>query len=121
MSSKRTLIIAEKPGVARDIADVLGKFTRKNGYLENELYIITWAIGHLAELASPEDYDPGLKKWSFNTLPIIPESFFIKPIDSKKQHFLKIKPLFKRSDVNLIVNACDAGREGELGRQTMSA
>ena len=114
MSGKRTLIIAEKPGVARDIADVLGKFTRKDGYLENGDYIITWAVGHLAELASPEDYHPGLKKWSLNTLPIIPEAFFIKPIDSKKQHFRKVKSLFKRTDVNLVINACDAGREGEL-------
>jgi len=114
LSGKRTLIIAEKPGVARDIAEVLGKFTKKDGYLENGDYIITWAVGHLAELAAPEDYHPGLKKWSLNTLPIIPEDFFIKPIDSKKQHFRKVKPLFKRSDVNLVVNACDAGREGEL-------
>lgn len=114
MSSKRTLILAEKPGVAKDISDVLGRFARKNGHIVNESYVITWAIGHLAELAAPEDYSLALKKWSVDTLPIIPDSFFIKPVEAKKRHFSVVKSLLNRSDVFEIINACDAGREGEL-------
>lgn len=112
--NKRTLIIAEKPGVARDIANVLGRFIQKKGYLESDSYFICWAVGHLAELASPEDYDPSLKKWAFDTLPIIPASFFIKPLESKSDQLKVLKTLLNRSDVHEVVNACDAGREGEL-------
>jgi DNA topoisomerase-3 len=109
----KTLFLAEKPGVARDIAGVLGNFTQKRGYLENDSYIVTWALGHLAELAAPEDYDPSLKKWRADTLPIIPASFFVRPIASKKDHFRIVKSLLNRSDVSEVINACDAGREGE--------
>lgn len=112
-NNKKTLFLAEKPGVARDIAGVLGNFTQKKGYLENDSHIVTWALGHLAELAAPEDYDPLLKKWRADTLPIIPASFFIRPVDSKKDHFRIVKALLNRSDVSEVVNACDAGREGE--------
>jgi len=112
-NNKKTLFLAEKPSVARDIAGVLGNFAQKKGYLENDSYVITWALGHLAELAAPEDYDPGLKKWSIDTLPIIPASFFIRPVDSKKKHLRIVKELLNRSDVSEVINACDAGREGE--------
>jgi len=112
-NNKKVLLLAEKPGVARDIAGALGKYAQKKGFLENDSYIITWALGHLAELAAPEDYDPGLKKWTTDTLPIIPASFFIRPVDSKKDHFRIVKALLNRSDVSEVINACDAGREGE--------
>lgn len=110
---KKVLFLAEKPGVARDIAGALGKYAQKKGYLENESHIFTWALGHLAELAPPEDYDPSLKKWRADTLPIIPASFFIRPVESKKAHFRIVKSLLNRSDVSEVINACDAGREGE--------
>ncbi len=109
----KTLMITEKPSVARDIASVLGRFRDKNGYLENDRFIISWAVGHLVELAEPEDYDPALKKWSLNTLPFIPEDFRLKVTPGTARQFQILKNLLLSPEVSLIINACDAGREGE--------
>ena len=111
---RKTLIITEKPSVARDIARALGKFENKKDYLENDEYVITWALGHLVTLYEPEDYDKKLKFWTLSTLPIIPEEFKFKPIDKVKKRFNAVKKLINRKDIGTIVNACDAGREGEL-------
>lgn len=114
MQEIKTIIIAEKPSVARDLAAVIGQFNRKDGYLENNEYIVTWAIGHLVTLAEPEDYDARLKKWQLQTLPIVPENFSLKPIPKTVKQLKIIRDLVKRQDVELLINACDAGREGEL-------
>jgi DNA topoisomerase-3 len=109
-------VIAEKPSVGRDLASALpGKFEKHDAYLESEDYVVTWAIGHLVGLAPPEDYDPKLKKWRFADLPIVPESFILIPNDDKAKKQLKaVHNLIKDDRVDRIVNACDAGREGEL-------
>ncbi|MEW6423682.1 MAG: DNA topoisomerase 3 [Bacillota bacterium] len=109
----KTLVITEKPSVGRDIAKVLGRFKTREGYLENEQFIVSWAIGHLVELAEPEDYNPALKKWSLNTLPFIPGEFILKVIPETARQFQVLKNLLLSPQVGLIVNACDAGREGE--------
>ncbi|MTI84968.1 MAG: DNA topoisomerase III [Firmicutes bacterium] len=109
----KTIILAEKPSVARDIADVLGQFKRNQGYLENSYYIVTWAIGHLAELANSEDYHPGLKSWSRETLPIIPDQFVLRAAERTKNHWKVVKSILKGKHKE-IINACDAGREGQL-------
>lgn len=110
----KNVILAEKPSVARDLAEVLGRFRKGDGYLENNQYIITWAIGHLATLANPEDYDQSLKKWDLGTLPILPDNFKLKPGQQTLKQFKVVKELFKRPDITELINACDAGREGEL-------
>ncbi|KJS12549.1 MAG: DNA topoisomerase III [Peptococcaceae bacterium BRH_c8a] len=114
MDSEKKLVITEKPSVARDLAGILGRFNRKDGYLENNEYVITWAIGHLVELAAPEDYNPQLKKWSFNTLPILPEEFKLKANPGTKKQFKVVKELLNRPDIGQLICATDAGREGEL-------
>jgi DNA topoisomerase-3 len=115
MSSK-TLIIAEKPSVGRDIAAALpGTFAKNEGYLESDEHVITWAVGHLVELQEPEDYDERFKRWRMADLPIVPEAFRLKPRDAKSRKQLGVvMKLLKRDDVELVINACDAGREGEL-------
>ena len=112
----KTLVIAEKPSVGRDLAGALpGKFSKHEGYLESDEYVITWAVGHLVELAQPEEYDERWKKWRMADLPIVPDAFKLKPRDAKSRKQLTvIKKQMKRDDVELVVNACDAGREGEL-------
>ncbi|WP_027365964.1 DNA topoisomerase, partial [Desulfotruncus alcoholivorax] len=110
----KNLIIAEKPSVARDLAAVLGNFQKKEGYLENNEYVVTWAIGHLVELAEPEDYDAQLKKWDLNTLPVIPERFKLKTSPKTVKQFKVVKQLVNRSDIEKLICATDAGREGEL-------
>jgi DNA topoisomerase-3 len=111
----KTLIIAEKPSVGQDYARALGGgFQKHEGYLESDDRIVSWAIGHLAELAEPEDYDESLKRWSMKTLPVLPESFKLRPDARGKKQLDVIKRLMKRADVDEIVNGCDAGREGEL-------
>lgn len=110
----KTLVITEKPSVAADIAKVLGKFKKNDICYENEQYIVSWALGHLVELYMPEDIDPKLKRWSMDTLPIIPTKFGTKVIDKTKKRFNELKTLIKREDVGELINACDAGREGEL-------
>lgn len=114
MSVKKKLVMAEKPSVARELASVLGRFMSKDGYMENDQYVVTWAIGHLVELAAPEDYNPQLKKWSLETLPILPEIFKLKVNPGTKKQFKVVKELFNRLDIGQVICATDAGREGEL-------
>ncbi|MDQ3668843.1 MAG: toprim domain-containing protein, partial [Actinomycetota bacterium] len=115
MSSK-TLVIAEKPSVGRDLAGALpGKFAKHDAYLESDEYVVSWAIGHLVGLAEPEAYDPKLKKWRFADLPILPPKFKLVPNDDKaKKQLNAVHKLMKDDRIDRIVNACDAGREGEL-------
>src|SRR6476661_6758457 len=112
----KTLVIAEKPSVGRDYAKALpGSFTDRKDYLESDDYVVSWAVGHLVELAEPEDYDSKYRMWSLNRLPIIPEQFKLKPIEGRgKSQLDTLSKLFKRKDVEQIINGCDAGREGEL-------
>src|SRR5438046_7253575 len=110
----KSLIIAEKPSVANDLARALGGFKKVEDHFENENYIISSAVGHLVELALPTELDVKRGKWSFANLPIIPEEFHLKPIEKTKARFNMLKKLMKREDVDLLINACDAGREGEL-------
>jgi DNA topoisomerase-3 len=109
----KVLVIAEKPSVAVDLAKVLGRFDKKDGYLENEKFIVSWAFGHLLELAEPEDYDPMLKKWNIDHLPILPENFKMREIASGRKQLNILKKLLCSKDVAGVVDACDAGREGE--------
>jgi DNA topoisomerase-3 len=112
----KTLVIAEKPSVGRDVSKVLtGPFTKNEGFLEGPDHVITWAVGHLVQLAEPDEYDDRFKKWRMADLPIVPERFklVIRDERSKKQMNV-IKRLLSRDDVTSVVNACDAGREGEL-------
>lgn len=110
----KQLILAEKPSVGRDIVNAIGgTFKKRDGYFENDRYIVSWAIGHLVELCEPEDYNPNLKRWSLATLPIIPESFRLKPNPQTLKQFSIVKDLLSRPDVELIAGT-DAGREGEL-------
>jgi len=111
----KSLIIAEKPSVARDLSHALPEsFSRHEGWLEGESQIITWALGHLLELAMPEDYDPGFASWDLNVLPIIPRDFCLKPRSDTVKQLEVIRKLAMRKDVGELINACDAGREGEL-------
>ena len=112
----KTLVIAEKPSVGRDIARVLpGPFQNHEGYTEGPEHVITWAVGHLVQLAEPDEYNEKFKKWRMADLPILPDRFKLVVRDerSKKQMGVVTK-LLGRDDIDLVVNACDAGREGEL-------
>jgi DNA topoisomerase-3 len=111
----KSLIIAEKPSVAADLARSLGKVPKKGDHFENDEYVISSAVGHLVELQMPEDIDK--KKygfWRLEMLPIIPEKFELKPIEDSKARYEHLKKLLARKDIELVINACDAGREGEL-------
>lgn len=114
----KTLVIAEKPSVAQDIVRALtpvaGKFEKHDDHFENERYVVSSAVGHLVEIAAPEQYDVKRGKWSFAHLPVIPPHFDLKPIDKTKSRLSAVVKLAKRKDVGALVNACDAGREGEL-------
>jgi DNA topoisomerase III len=112
MSKK--LIIAEKPSVANDIARVLGGFTRHGDYYESKGYVLSSAIGHLLELVPPEGVEVKRGKWSFAHLPVIPPHFDLQPIERTEDRLKLLVRLLKRKDVSGIINACDAGREGEL-------
>jgi len=109
------LILAEKPSVARDIARVLGVRGRQKGWIGDGDLRISWALGHLAELAEPASYDPAWKRWSFDNLPMLPEQFGLQPRkDSGADQWRVVRDLMKHRDCTAVVNACDAGREGEL-------
>jgi DNA topoisomerase-3 len=112
----KTLVIAEKPSVGRDLAGVLpGPFANHKEYLEGPEHIVTWAVGHLVQLADPDDYDERFKKWKMADLPIVPEHFKLVVRDERsKKQMNVVKRLLARDDVDTVVNACDAGREGEL-------
>lgn len=112
MSKK--LVIAEKPSVATDLARVLGRVPKKGDFFENDEWVITSAIGHLVELCLPNEMDKKRGKWSFANLPILPQEFQLKPVVKTEARFKLIKRLLKRPDVGEVINACDAGREGEL-------
>ena len=108
------LVIAEKPSVAQSYAKNLSAYKREDGYLEGESCIVSWCLGHLAEYAQPEEYDSKYEKWQFDDLPILPEAWKLKVSKDKKKQFDVLKGLMNRSDVEYLVNGCDAGREGEL-------
>ena len=110
----KTLIIAEKPSVALDLTRALGRFEKKGDYFENDRFVVSSAIGHLVELCLPAELDKKKGKWSFQSLPIIPEEFQLKPIAKTESRYKLLRRLMERPDVSEIVNACDAGREGEL-------
>ena len=120
-TSGKTLVIAEKPSVAQDIVRALtaaagngGKFEKHAEYFENDTYIVSSAVGHLVEIQVPEEYDVKRGKWSFAHLPVIPPHFDLKPIEKTKARLAAVVKLAKRKDVTELINACDAGREGEL-------
>jgi DNA topoisomerase-3 len=110
----KQLIIAEKPSVAQDIARALGGFSKQGEYFESDDYILSSAIGHLLELTVPEEYEVKRGKWSFAHLPVIPPHFALNPIEKTAERLKLLTRLIKRKDVSGLVNACDAGREGEL-------
>ncbi|MEF7615072.1 DNA topoisomerase III [Aquincola sp. MAHUQ-54] len=114
----KSLIIAEKPSVAQDIVRALtpvaGKFEKLADHFENDRYVVTSAVGHLVEIKAPEEYDVKRGKWSFANLPVVPPHFDLAPIDKAKSRLSAVVKLVKRKDVTELVNACDAGREGEL-------
>lgn len=111
----KTLIIAEKPSVAGDIAKALpGKFKKTKTHYENDAYIISYAIGHLVSIAYPEEIDPKFQKWGLDNLPILPEDFPLTVLPGTKSQFSALSKLIRKRDVTTIVNGCDAGREGEL-------
>lgn len=114
----KSLIIAEKPSVAQDIVRALtpvsGKFEKAADHFENDRYVVTSAVGHLVEIKAPEEYDVKRGKWSFAHLPVVPPHFELAPIDKAKSRLQAVVRLVKRKDVTELINACDAGREGEL-------
>ncbi|RZL66933.1 MAG: DNA topoisomerase III, partial [Variovorax sp.] len=114
----KTLVIAEKPSVAQDIVRALtpvaGKFDKHDEHFENEKYVVTSAVGHLVEIQAPEEFDVKRGKWSFANLPVIPPHFDLKPVDKTKTRLNAVVKQAKRKDVTQLINACDAGREGEL-------
>jgi DNA topoisomerase III len=110
----KSLILTEKPSVARDIAEALDGFTEHDGYWESDAHVLTFAVGHLFELLEPEELDPRYKRWTLDVLPILPEQFQLKKKKGQSDRVRVIEKLAARPDVDRIVNACDAGREGEL-------
>ncbi|BDB25991.1 DNA topoisomerase III [Cupriavidus sp. TA19] len=110
----KALIIAEKPSVAADIARALGGFTKHDEYFESDEYVLSSAVGHLVEIAAPDEYEVKRGKWSFANLPVIPPHFDLRPIAKTESRLKVLNRLIKRKDVTGLINACDAGREGEL-------
>ncbi len=110
----KALVLAEKPSVGRELARVLGCQQKQKGYFEGPRYIVTWALGHLVELAEPEDYDRKYSTWKLEDLPIIPKSMRLKLIRQTSHQFRVVSSLAKRNDLNELIIATDAGREGEL-------
>jgi DNA topoisomerase-3 len=108
------LVITEKPSVARDIVAALDSLAENEGYWENDRYVVTYTVGHLVELLEPEDLDPAYKRWVLDQLPILPREFRLKPKSGSSERVRVIRKLLKRADITEIINACDAGREGEL-------
>ena len=108
------LVIAEKPSVAQSIAKVIGATNRYDGYLEGNGYLVSWCVGHLVELAEPEFYDEKYGKWRYEDLPILPKQWEYQVSEATRKQFKILKDLMKSSDVESLINCCDAGREGEL-------
>jgi len=112
---EKTLIIAEKPSVAADLAKVLpGKFKKEKTHFEGDSYVVSYAIGHLVSICYPEEIDPAYQKWDMDNLPILPDAFPLKGLPGTKTQLNALQKLIRRKDVTEIINACDAGREGEL-------
>ena len=110
----KALIIAEKPSVASDIAKALGGFKKHEEYFESDTYVISSAVGHLLQITVPEEFEVKRGKWTFAHLPVIPPHFALKPIEKNESRLRVLTKLIKRKDVTSLINACDAGREGEL-------
>ena len=110
----KKLVLAEKPSVARDIARVLSCNKKGNGYLEGNNYIVTWALGHLVTLADPEEYNKSYKAWNLEDLPMLPNEMKLMVIPQSSKQYHAVKEQMLRKDVNEIIIATDAGREGEL-------
>jgi len=112
----KALIITEKPSVSKDISEALGGFVSKNNgaYYESDRYVCTYAVGHILGLLEPEEIDPAFKRWKLADLPIIPETFKMKPLEGQEERIKVILKLMERADVDTLINACDAAREGEL-------
>lgn len=108
------LVIAEKPSVAQSIAAALGVKEKKDGYIEGGSYLISWCVGHLVQLAEAAAYGEQYRKWSYDSLPILPQNWQYTVAADKGKQFKILKELMHRADVSEVVNACDAGREGEL-------
>ncbi len=107
-------VVAEKPSVARDLARVLGASQSTDGAIEGGGYVVTWAIGHLVALAQPHQIDPAWKRWDLRILPMLPSSWPLVVLDETKKQFDVVKKILRRPDVESVVCATDAGREGEL-------
>jgi DNA topoisomerase III len=110
----KALIIAEKPSVANDISKALGGFTKKADYFESDKYLVSSAVGHLLELCPPEGVEVKRGKWTFAHLPVIPPEFDLRPIEKSEDRLKLLTRLIKSKEVDSLINACDAGREGEL-------
>jgi DNA topoisomerase-3 len=110
----KALIIAEKPSVAADISRAIGGFKRVDEFYESDRYVVASAVGHLLELQVPEAFEVRRGKWTFAHLPVVPPHFDLKPIEKTEKRLKLLKRLINRKDVEALVNACDAGREGEL-------
>ena len=107
----KSLIIAEKPSVARDLARALGKFRDEKDFFENDQYVISSAVGHLVEMVPPEGAEVKRGKWNIQNLPVLPDHFDLAPIEKNKARLNVLKRLIKRADITEIIDACDAGRE----------
>lgn len=110
----RKLILAEKPAVARDLARALGIGARGEGSFSGERYVITWCIGHLVELSEPAEYNPAWRRWSMSALPMLPERFQLRPSSATARQWRVVRELLRQREFTAVINACDAGREGEL-------
>src|SRR4026209_273602 len=110
----KALIIAEKPSVAADIAKAIGGFFKEKEHLESTEYVLSSAVGHLVQLAVPEGHEVKRGKWNLENLPVIPPHFDLQPIEKTQDRLKLLAKMLKRKDVDLLINACDAGREGEL-------
>jgi DNA topoisomerase-3 len=110
----KALIIAEKPSVAADIAKALGGFSKQGDHYESDHHVLSSAVGHLVEICAPADFEVKRGKWSFAQLPVIPPHFDLRPIEKTETRLNQLKKLIKSKEVDSLINACDAGREGEL-------
>src|SRR6185436_14755449 len=110
----KALVIAEKPSVASDIAKALGGFKKQDDFQESDHFVVSSAVGHLLELVPPEGVEAVRGKWTFKCLPVIPPHFDLRPIEKNENRLKLLSRLIKRKDVDALINACDAGREGEL-------
>ena len=110
----KSVFIAEKPSVAQEFGKALHEnFSRRDGFLESQQYIVTWCVGHLVTMSYPDAYDPNLKRWSFDTIPFLPKEWKYEVIEASRKQFEIVKGLLNREDVDTIYVCTDSGREGE--------